>query len=41
VEAGADLNTKDSIYDGTPLGWAEYAKHLEVAKYLKEVGNKQ
>jgi len=25
VEAGADLDRKDSIYDGTPLDWAEYA----------------
>jgi hypothetical protein len=41
VEAGADLNTKDSIYDGTPLGWAEYGKRLEVAKYLKEIGAKE
>jgi hypothetical protein len=24
AEAGGDLNTKDKIYDGTPLDWAEY-----------------
>jgi hypothetical protein len=24
VEAGADLTRRDTIYDGTPLGWAEY-----------------
>ncbi|HXL57927.1 MAG TPA: ankyrin repeat domain-containing protein [Chitinophagaceae bacterium] len=41
VEAGAHLNTKDSIYDGTPLGWAEYGKRFEVAKYLKEIGDKK
>jgi peptide-methionine (S)-S-oxide reductase len=25
VEAGADLTTRDRIYDGTPLGWAEHS----------------
>ena len=25
VAAGGDLKRRDSIYDGTPLGWAEYA----------------
>ncbi len=41
VEAGADVNTKDSLWDGTPLGWAEYGKRLEVAKYLKQIGDKE
>jgi len=41
VEAGANLNAKDSIYDGTPLGWAEYGKRLEVAKYLREKSAKE
>lgn len=36
VEAGADLDLKDSIYEGTPLGWAEYGKQAEIAKYLRE-----
>jgi peptide-methionine (S)-S-oxide reductase len=34
VESGADLNAKDSIYDGTPLGWAEYTNHPTIAEYL-------
>jgi peptide-methionine (S)-S-oxide reductase len=24
VEAGASLKAKDKVYEGTPLGWAEY-----------------
>ena len=35
VEAGADLNIKDSIYEGTPLDWAEYGKKKDIAEYLK------
>jgi hypothetical protein len=49
VEAGADLTRRDTIYDGTPLGWAEYAaqqqkeesrakKYQEIAAYLREKG---
>ncbi len=41
VEAGADVNIKDSLWDGTPLRWAEYGKRLEVAKYLKQIGDKE
>ena len=40
VEAGAKLDIKDTIYDGTPLGWAEYGKKDEIAAYLKEMGAK-
>ncbi len=29
VEAGADLKRRDTIYDGTPIGWAEYAEQQE------------
>jgi len=35
VEAGASLDTKDSIYGGTPLDWAEHGKHAEIADYLR------
>jgi Ankyrin repeats (3 copies) len=34
VEAGASLDAKDTAYGGTPLDWAEYGKHVEIAKYL-------
>ena len=36
VEAGADLATKDTIYEGTPLGWAEYGKQVEIVAFLRE-----
>ena len=36
VDAGADLVAKDSIYNGTPLGWAEYGNHSEILVYLKQ-----
>jgi peptide-methionine (S)-S-oxide reductase len=35
VEAGATLDAKDSIYDGTPLDWAEYGEHAQIADYLR------
>lgn len=48
VEAGADLQAKDKVYDGTPLGWALYTPTEEgsdeaakqrwaaIAEYLQE-----
>ena len=52
VEAGADLNRRDTIYDGTPLGWAEYAEREQkdasraseyraIAEYLEGKGGKR
>jgi len=38
VEAGAALSAKDSVYGGTPLGWAEYGRQVEIADYLRERG---
>ncbi|MPY87977.1 MAG: hypothetical protein GEU99_08655 [Luteitalea sp.] len=46
VEAGAALDTRDTIYDGTPLDWAEHYRHehahdaqgeryAEIAVYLR------
>ena len=29
VEAGADLTRRDTIYDGTPLGWAQYGEQQQ------------
>ena len=26
---------KDTIYEGTPLGWAEYGGRTEIAEYLR------
>ena len=36
VEAGAKLDTKDKIYNGTPLGWAEHEGQREIADYLRQ-----
>ena len=40
VEGGARLDTRDTAYGGTPLGWAEYAgnkdPHAGIAAYLRE-----
>jgi len=37
VERGASLDVKDLIYEGTPLGWAIYAKHAKIEEYLRSV----
>lgn len=38
VEAGARLDIADTIYNGTPIGWAEYSGRHEIADYLEEHG---
>jgi ankyrin repeat protein len=38
VERGARLDVKDTIYQGTALGWAEYGGHTEIAEYLRAHG---
>lgn len=40
TEAGASLDTKDRSYQATPLGWAEYLQHPEIADYLREQGGR-
>ena len=35
VEAGAQLDVKDRIYQGTPLGWAEYLHQADIAAWLR------
>jgi len=40
VERGARLDVKDTIYQGTPLGWAIYARQTEIEKYLRAQGPK-
>ena len=40
VERGARLDIKDRIFEGTPLGWAEYGEKKEIAEYLRSVGAK-
>jgi hypothetical protein len=49
VEAGAELSTRDTAENATPLGWAEYyqsekkreddvKRYAEIAAYLREMG---
>lgn len=38
VERGARLDMRDTIYRGTPLGWAKYGKRDAIAEYLAERG---
>lgn len=38
VERGAKLDIKDTIYEGTPLGWAMYGGRTEIAEYLRAQG---
>ena len=41
VEAGAKMDIRDSVHEGTPLDWAEYLKKDDIAAYLREqVGNR-
>ena len=35
VELGARLDIKDTIWQGTPLGWAEHLGKKEIAEYLR------
>jgi len=37
VERGARLDIQDTVYRGTPLGWACYAKQRAIADYLRSV----
>ena len=40
VERGARLDVRDTVYEGTPLAWAEYGEKPEIAAYLRSVGGK-
>ena len=35
VDRGARLDIKDTIYEGTPLGWAEHGGQTRIAEYLR------
>lgn len=35
AEAGARLDTRDKVYNGTPLDWAEHEGRREIAHYLR------
>jgi ankyrin repeat protein len=38
VDRGARTDIKDTIYEGTPLGWAEYGGRAQIAEYLRARG---
>jgi ankyrin repeat protein len=38
VERGTQLDIHDTVYHGTPLGWAIYGGRVEIAAYLRERG---
>jgi ankyrin repeat protein len=38
LERGARLDIRDTIYHGTPLGWAEYCDQPEIAAFLRGQG---
>ena len=38
VERGARLDIKDTVYQGTPLGWAQYCDRPAIAAFLREKG---
>jgi hypothetical protein len=38
VESGARLDIKDTIWDGTALGWAEYGGRTKIAEFLRSLG---
>ena len=38
VERGARLDIRDTVYQGTPLGWAIYGERIEIADYLRSNG---
>lgn len=35
VERGARIDIRDTVYEGTPLGWAMHAGRAEIADYLR------
>jgi ankyrin repeat protein len=38
VERGARLDIRDTVYQGTPLGWANYGGRTTIADYLRKQG---
>jgi peptide-methionine (S)-S-oxide reductase len=37
INAGADLHARDTAWNGTPLGWAEYGNKEDIIEYLKDL----
>lgn len=41
VEMGASLDARDTVYEGTPLGWALHGGRTEIAEYLQSISSKK
>jgi len=41
VERGARPDIRDTIWNATPLDWAEHASHTAIADYLRQVSEPQ
>jgi hypothetical protein len=39
VARGARLDVRDTLWNGTPLGWAIHSKQAEGEAYLRGLGN--
>jgi ankyrin repeat protein len=39
IEFGADTTLKDTIFDGSPVGWARHAGHEKIAKFIEAKSN--
>jgi ankyrin repeat protein len=37
-DRGARMDVKDTVWQSTPLGWAEYQGRTDVAEYLRSRG---
>jgi ankyrin repeat protein len=38
LDAGADCNVRDGLFDATPLGWAKFGKHPQAIERLRAAG---
>jgi hypothetical protein len=38
IDRGARLDVRDTIYQGTPLGWAQHCNQPSIAEYLRTRG---
>ena len=39
-ERGARLDIRDTLFEGTPLGWAEYLGQQAIAEYLRDTARR-
>lgn len=39
IEFGADTTLKDTVFDGSPSGWARHAGHEDIAEFIKSKSN--